>query len=129
MVQDVQWKTRSGDNLALSLILRLPSPSRFSSTQVIAGRDPNLEAILRRNVKAIAILNQTRGVPTVFIGVYRRVQRDFADGCRAARRYPSIDADSRRFAEADFVDQGHFSESGALKFASAAGPEIARACR
>ena len=42
---------------------------------------------------------------------------------------PYIEVDPDDFTPDDFVDQGHFSEAGAIKFVHLIAPQVADACR
>src|SRR5262249_31005751 len=108
----------------------------------------------RRNIRSIMVLNQVHNVRTIFVGqVLNRakltadkaygwlplvkdkdvpaVMRFFNDALldEATRlQAPAVVLDMNDFSDADFIDNGHFSEAGAVKFAGKITPRVAAAC-
>ena len=117
-----------------------------------------LKTIFRRNVAAIAAINNSRQIKTIFIGqILNRKELDsgkYHDVVRfwlpfvknedmwtlqsefngllksdaAKDGYAYIDADVDKFDKSDFADTGHFSAQGAKKFASVISEEVRQAC-
>jgi hypothetical protein len=126
---------------------------RLSGT-VQPGSDPVLEADFERNLRAISAINRERGVRTLWVGqllnrarlqgkgqygwlpyvldkdVWPLQQRfnDILARTAGELSDPLVPAPIEAFGAADFVDQGHFSASGARKFASYLAPVVAREC-
>jgi hypothetical protein len=124
------------------------------SGTISSGSDPALEADFERNVRAISAINRERGVRTLWVGqllnrarlqgagrygwlpyVHDRdvwpLQARFNDIlARTAEALddPLIPVPIEAFGSADFVDQGHFSASGAAKFARYLAPVVSRDC-
>ena len=122
--------------------------------EVKAGSDPRLEALYARNVRSISSINRQRGIKTVWVaqllnrsqltgdGMYGWVpyvrdrdlwalQARFNDVLRdtaGALSDAFVALPIEDFADADFVDQGHFSAAGAAKFARGIAPAIREAC-
>lgn len=120
-----------------------------------SGDDPRLEEIYRRNIRAISMINRERGVTTIWVGqllnrawlagegrygwVPRMRDRDLwpmqqrlnAVLERTAREAGDIyvDVPVDDFGDADFVDQGHFSRSGAQRFVDILAPVVRQVCR
>ncbi|CAN5907863.1 hypothetical protein BH11PSE3_BH11PSE3_16990 [soil metagenome] len=120
-----------------------------------SGDDPALEAIYQRNIRAISAINRQRGVRTIWIG--QLLNRDWLTGegrygwlplVRDRDLWPMqqkfnalLEGTARDvgdlyiavpiddFANADFVDQGHFSRRGAQRFAERLAPTVREACR
>ncbi len=125
------------------------------SGEVKSSTDPALEAMFVRNVRTISAINRERGVKTVWIGQLVNRDRLKGDGMYGWLPYVRdrdvwtlqsrfnallrdtardlsdihVDADIHAFGANDFVDQGHFSAPGAIKFASRVAPAIREACR
>lgn len=123
--------------------------------EVKAGSDPALEALYIRNLKSISAINKQRGIKTVWIGqLLNRAQltgdgqygwlpyvrdRDvwplqvrFNQLLRETAREMGdayVDVPIEEFVAGDFVDQGHFSASGAAKFAARVAPPVREVCR
>ena len=125
------------------------------SGEIRSGSDPVLEAFYARNVRAISAINRERRIKTVWVpqllnrerlaggGMYgwlpyvrdrdvwplqarfNEVLRDTARGLDD----PFVDAGIEAFGAADFIDEGHFSPAGAIKFATRIAPVIREACR
>ncbi|MFZ5780595.1 MAG: SGNH/GDSL hydrolase family protein [Pseudomonadota bacterium] len=120
-----------------------------------SGGDARLEEIYQRNIRSISAINRQRGVTTIWVGqllnrswlagegrygwVPRMRDRDLwpmqqrlnAVLERTAREAGDIyvDVPVDDFGDADFVDQGHFSPSGAQRFADILAPVVRQACR
>lgn len=120
-----------------------------------SGDDPRLEAIYQRNIRAISAINRQRGVATIWVGqllnrawltgegrygwlplvrdrdLWPLQQKFNAILERTAGEmgdiYIAVPIDS--FADADFVDHGHFSQQGARRFAGYLAPVVREACR
>lgn len=121
----------------------------------VSGDDPALAALFERNVRSISALNRQRGISTLWIGQVVNRERLTGEGRygwlplvrdrdvwpmlerqnqaleRVAKAlgdtYVAIQVES--FASADFVDNGHFSPRGALRFADFLAPAVRGACR
>lgn len=119
------------------------------------GPDSALATIFGRNVRAISAINRQRGTATIWVGQIVNRERLKGEGLygwlprvrdrdvwprleelnqqleRTARElgdtYVAIPIDA--FGNADFVDQGHFSASGAHRFAQYLAPAVRDACR
>lgn len=124
------------------------------SGTISSGSDPALEADFERNVRAISAINRGRGVRTLWVGqllnrarlqgneqygwlpyvldkdVWPLQQRfnDILAQTAESLSDPLIAVPIEAFGTADFIDQGHFSETGARKFASYIAPVVAREC-
>ena len=120
-----------------------------------SGRDPALEALFARNVRAISAINRDRGVRTIWVGQLLNVHAldgDTVDGWLPLLRdrdvWPLqqrfnalleatalkvgdvyIDVPAADFQAEDFRDRGHFSASGSDKFADHLAPVMKRECR
>jgi len=133
----------------------IPYPPIYDKLGPGTGSDPALEKIYARNIATIAAINSSRGVKTVFVGQLLNptrlnaetsygwlprvrdkdvwpLQERFnkvlqAEAIRGGATY--VDADVRAFGDADFVDNGHFSASGAAKFAAQVALPIREMCR
>lgn len=116
--------------------------------------DPVLDAIYRRNIEAISAINRQRGIRTIWVGqVMNRtiLTRDETDGwlpfvhekdvwplighlngivrreaTRLGDTYADIPVDD--FSPVDFGDEGHFTPSGSLKFATLLVPTVKQDC-
>jgi lysophospholipase L1-like esterase len=120
-----------------------------------SGGDPVLESLYRRNAQSISMINRGRGIRTVWIGqilnldalnddkiygwlplvhdrdvwpLLSRFNAELRDEAGSLGD-PYIDVSPADFTSDDFVDQGHFSEAGALTFARMIAPQVADACR
>jgi|CXWL01.1.fsa_nt_gi lysophospholipase L1-like esterase len=121
----------------------------------VSGGDPALEALYERNIRSISAINRERGVATIWVGqlvnrerlqgegrygwlplvrdrdIWPLLQRFNAILERTAKGlgdiYVAVPADA--FGSADFVDNGHFSASGARRFAGYLAPAVREACR
>jgi hypothetical protein len=119
------------------------------------GSDATLERYYESNIRAISAINRVRGIRTVWISqilnregldndalyggfpyVLNRhiwpLQARFNEILHATAQSlddPYIDVPVQAFADADFLDEGHFVATGAAKFAGFVAPDIARHCR
>ena len=119
-----------------------------------SGSDPVLEAFYVRNVRAISAINRERRVRTVWVAQLLNRERLSGDGLYGWLPYVRnrdvwhlqarfnevlretarglddgfIDAGVEAFGPSDFIDEGHFSPAGAVKFASRIAPAIREAC-
>jgi hypothetical protein len=119
------------------------------------GSDQALESLYERNIRSISAINRARGVATIWVGqlvnreklqgdgrygwlplvrdrdVWPMLQRLNAILERTAKAlgdiYVAVPPDA--FADADFVDNGHFSASGARRFAGYLATAVREACR
>jgi lysophospholipase L1-like esterase len=133
----------------------IPQPPSVGEPLAEPASDPRLEAIYRNNIAALHALNRSRQVTPIFVGqVLNRSQltaetsygwlprvqdrhvwdlQEHFNGIlqaeAAALGAEYIDVDGDTFEPGDFVDQGHFSESGASKFAAILYPQVAQRCR
>lgn len=120
-----------------------------------SGNDPKLEALYRRNVRSISMINRGRGIRTIWVGQILNVavlnddkiygwlpfvrNKDvwpllshFNDQLRAEAEslgdlYIAVDPDD--FGADGFADNGHFNEAGAAKFARLLSESVAGGCR
>ncbi len=125
------------------------------SGQTGAAPDPAMEEIYLRNVRTISAINRQRGIKTLWVGQvmdHRRLQAGEPWGWvpflrpqdislvilrlngllkREAEALGDIyvDVAPQDFTSDDFVDHGHFSPAGSLKFAARLAPAVAAACR
>jgi lysophospholipase L1-like esterase len=136
------------------LLTPTPLAQEFSSTAYGHGRDVRLENIYRSNIEAIATLNRSRQVTTIFIGqiVNRAKIKDMkapwmplirdSDFLPLVSRFNRVLADSaktfgvpvfipplERFDDGDFADNVHFSRRGAERFAAMLEPIVKMNCR
>jgi hypothetical protein len=129
-------------------------PAEISGT--ISGEpDRKLEEIYLRNVRAISAINRQRGITTVWIGqIMNRAElvgesiRGWAPFVRDKDTWPLIarlngllrreakvlgdayiDVRIEEFQPDDFVDEGHFSPAGSMKFATLLETAVAAACK
>lgn len=119
------------------------------------GPDPALSALYERNIRTISDINRGRGIATIWVGQLVNRDRLVGDGRygwlpRVADRdvWPLLQhfngilkktagslGDTHlailpeTFKDADFVDNGHFSISGARRFAELLAPVVREACR
>lgn len=119
----------------------------------VAGSDQRLEAIFIDHIKTITAINNSRGVRTIFIG--QILNKDWPqdpnvwaplvrteDFLPLQRRFNSllkdttasipakyIDSGSTKFEDSDFVDLGHFTSSGARKFAALISKDVGAYCQ
>jgi lysophospholipase L1-like esterase len=121
----------------------------------VSGDDPALEALFERNVRSISAIDRERGATAIWVGQLLNRARLQGDGrygwlplVRDRDLWPmqqklnallastakqlgdvSVDIPSDAFADADFVDNGHFSVQGARRFADYLAPVVRQACR
>ncbi len=119
------------------------------------GPDPRLAALFERNVRTISAIDRARGIRAIWIG--QVVNRDRLQGegrygwlprvrdrdlprrldelnevlARTARATGDLHVElpAGLFAPGDFVDEGHFSASGARRLADFLAPVVRDACR
>ncbi len=132
----------------------IPSPADYRGWPPRAGVDKRLEAIYRRNLTTIKAINDAQGRKTVFIPQVLNYARLTGKGrygwfpLVADKDIPPINEHFNKvlkqeaarlgagfvnispasFDDGDFVDNGHFNEKGARKFASLVLPAIRKAC-
>ena len=119
-----------------------------------SGDDPALAAIYERNLQAISAINRQRGIKTIWVGQLLNRQRLVGEGrygwlplvrdrdvgprldsfnailARVAREQGDLHVDiaPQSFGDADFVDNGHFSQQGSQRFAAILAPIVRDAC-
>jgi hypothetical protein len=119
----------------------------------VEGSDEHLEGIFSEHIKTIAAINEARGIKTVFIG--QILNRHWPQGpdsfaplvkkgdfvplverlksvlksTIASTSAKYIDPGVMNFGDGDFVDLGHFTSGGALKFATLISKEVDNNCR
>ncbi|MFI4999804.1 MAG: hypothetical protein ACHQK9_07985 [Reyranellales bacterium] len=129
--------------------------SASPSGEPVAGDDPALEALYERNVRSISAINRERGIATLWVGQLLNRERLTGEGRygwlplvrdrdvwplqqrfnaileRTARALGDtyIDIPPGSFGDGDFVDSGHFSKSGAHRFANSLAPVVRDVCR
>jgi hypothetical protein len=120
-----------------------------------AAPDPRLEEIFVRNVRTISAINRQRGITTLWVGQvmdHRRMLagerwgwvpflppedmsplvlrlNDLLKREAEALGDVYVDIAPQDFMSDDFIDHGHFTPSGSLKFAARLAPAVAAACR
>ena len=125
------------------------------SGQIDAAPDPAMEEIFRRNVHTISAINRQRGITTLWVGQvmdHRRLLAGEPWGWVPFLRAPDIsplilrlnallkreaealgdvyvDVAPQDFTSDDFVDHGHFTPAGSLKFAARLAPAVVASCR
>jgi lysophospholipase L1-like esterase len=130
-------------------------PPEIPSGEPRSGRDPGLEALFVRNVRAISAINRDRGIRTIWVGQVLNVHAlvdDEVDGWLPLLRNRDVWPLQQRFNEVlqataskvgdayahvpvedfraeAFRDRGHFSASGSDKFAGYLAPVVKRECR
>ncbi|HZX84907.1 MAG TPA: hypothetical protein VFF19_15160 [Reyranella sp.] len=126
-------------------------PTRRTET----GPDLAMEDIFLRNVRTISSINRQRGIKTLWVGQVMDHGRLLAGepygwvplllpqdilplivrlnallkGEAEALGDVYVDIAPEDFTSDDFVDQGHFTSTGSLKFAARLAPAVAAACR
>lgn len=135
----------------------IPQPPEYRKLAPLKGSDPRLEAIFRRNIETLVVINRAFGVTPVFIGqvlnreklmqektdemfgwVPRVLDRDLLplqerfntilrEECTRLG-VPYIGVPMERFQQEDFVDVGHFSAAGSRKFAELISGDLRTAC-
>jgi len=144
--------------LFLQLIDRLiqqgPGFPRSEGT-VSAEKDPRLSLIYMENMRLVADIDSHFGVPPIFVPQilnYGRIEAHYdgewetIPGPAVRPLMTDLNEDLRQVAKEtgtvfldsplnslwqvnDFVDDGHFSAAGALKFAQAIAPDVAAHCK
>ncbi len=120
-----------------------------------ADLDPAFVALYVQNIETISAINRQRGIRTLWVGQLLNraaltsdkpygwlpliadkdlwplmVKLNGVLGATAAKLGDSyIDVPIDDFTGADFFDQGHFTPSGATKFAAKIAPEVSATCR
>jgi hypothetical protein len=120
-----------------------------------AAPDPRLEEFFVRNVRTISAINHQRGITTLWVGQVMDHRRMLAgerwgwvpflrpedmsplvlrlNGLleREAEALGDVYVDiaPQDFTSDDYMDHGHFTPSGSLKFAAQLAPAVAAACR
>jgi lysophospholipase L1-like esterase len=138
----------------LTLAVDTPRPVGTPPGRVQPGSDPKLEAIYRSNIHAISAINRERGIVTVWVGQVMNPYQSSSETMRgwlpfvtpdqmlpmiarfnrllqreaAALGDRYIDVLASSFHDTDFIDEGHFSPAGALRFAHEIAPSVAEAC-
>ena len=123
--------------------------------QTEAAPDPAMEEIFQRNVRTISAINRQRGIKTLWVGQvmdHRRLAAGEPWGWVPFLRPQDIsplilrlngllkreaealgdvyvDVTPQDFTSDDFVDHGHFTPAGSLKFAARLAPAVAAVCR
>ena len=130
-------------------------PVDRQSGQTGAVPDTRMEEIFRRNVRTISAINRQRGITTLWVGQVMDHHRLLAGepwGWVPFLRAPDIsplilrlnallkheaealgdtyvDVAPQDFTSDDFVDHGHFTPAGSLKFAARLAPAVVASCR
>jgi lysophospholipase L1-like esterase len=123
--------------------------------QTDAAPDTRMEEIFRRNVRTISAINRQRGIKTLWVGQVMDHRRLLAgepwawvsflrpqdisplilrlNGLlkREAEALGDVyvDVALQDFTSDDFVDHGHFTPAGSLKFAARLAPAVVASCR
>jgi lysophospholipase L1-like esterase len=123
--------------------------------RIDSASDPAMEESFRRNVGTISAINRQRGIKTLWVGQVMDHRRLLAgepwgwvpflppqDIPLAIQRLNGllkreaealgdvyVDVAPHDFTSDDFVDHGHFTPAGSLKFAARLAPAVAAACR
>ena len=144
------WAARSVANRPCTT----PHPVGTPPGRVEAGSDAQLESIYRSNIHAISAINRERGIVTLWIGQVMNQHQPSSEAMRGwlpfvtpDRMLPMIahfnrllqqeatalgdryiDVPAGNFLDADFIDEGHFSPVGALRFAREIAPTVADTC-
>jgi hypothetical protein len=119
----------------------------------VPGRDEHLEAIVIEHVKAIAAINEARGLKTIVIGQISNSRwsdppelfsplvkegdavpmveglKSSLKNAAASMKVKYIDPGITNFEGSDFVDEVHFAPQGSRKFASLISKEVGDYCR
>ena len=142
--------------IAYFLGLFAPPPPPMASGVVSDQKDTRLSQIYRDNIKLIAAIGKTFGVRVIFIPQildYDRMtgdttwrgepfikgkdmkklmglmNQDLAEAAGESQAYFLGTPLSENWSDADFLDTGHFSRAGALKFARSIGESLRRICQ
>lgn len=117
--------------------------------------DPRLEEIYLRNIRSISAINRQRGIVTLWIGQVMNTRLMASDSMRGwVRLVPDrdvwpliahlntllrheadtlhdlyVDVPVAAFGPEDFIDEGHFSPAGSMKFAHYVTPAAREACK
>lgn len=132
----------------------MPPPENVSGLPPGQGSDVRLEKIYRRNLQAIAAINDKRGIISIFVGQvlnrarlgdsntywwwplvrdvdlwplqerFNTILKETAEAAGSPVFVPPID----QFEDTDFVDKGHFSAQGSRKFATMLTPFVRANC-
>jgi lysophospholipase L1-like esterase len=143
--------------LARLLVLAFDTvrPPTWPKGPMRSAPDPALEAIYARNIATISAINRQRGIRTIWVGQLLNVEllatkpspSPWVQGVHSRDLWAMVERlnDVMRreagklgdvyipvaidtFGPGDFVDEGHFNAQGALKFATAIAPQVAKAC-
>ncbi len=132
----------------------IPIKPDYRSYAPRSGIDHELARIYRHNLASIKAINDAQGIKTLFVAQllnYRKLTRAQRYGWfplvndkdvrpiqeyfnrlleKSAKAHGAgfIEVPYEKFDEADFVDNGHFSASGAIKFANAISGAIKSTC-
>jgi len=129
-------------------------PAAAPAGELSAAPDANLERLYLRNVSSISAINRSRGIRTIWVGqllnraeltadtpygwlpftadkdlwpLTRRLNGLLKEKAEALGDvYVDVPIDD--FSAADFIDQGHFTPPGSLKFARHLAPAVAQTC-
>ncbi|WP_428663394.1 SGNH/GDSL hydrolase family protein [Reyranella sp.] len=130
-------------------------PAEAAQGHRSAAPDPRLDRIFVRNVGTISAINRQRGITTIWAGQVMNIAQPVSVSMRGwvalvpdAVVWPLIkhlnllleqqagllgdtyvDIPADRFAPEDFIDEGHFSPGGSMKFAALLAPGVAKACK
>jgi lysophospholipase L1-like esterase len=133
----------------------VPPAPNLSRMAPVSGGDSRLENIYRRNLQAIAAINEKRGITSIFVAQvlnrarlhgakteswwplvrdddlwplqarFNTILKETADAAGSPAFIPPID----QFQDSDFIDKGHFSEQGSRKFAAMLAPLVRANCQ
>ena len=143
------------ENLVVPQLDTIRYRSDPDKQKVGSGEDPRLTAIFERNVRTISAINRERGVATIWAGQLVNRAALTGDGrygwlplVRDRDIWPMLEGlrgvlarvagetgdglanlPIESFGPADFSDNGHFSPSGARRFAEALLPLVRERCR
>lgn len=132
----------------------VPLAPEYEPRSTSAEVDRRLEDIYRRNIRSIVAMNEAHKVRTIFVGQVLNktrltedklsgwlplvkdkdvwaIQSVFNDALldeSTKMGRPAIILDANDFDDSDFVDHGHFSERGAVKFASKIAQQVSAVC-
>ncbi|HHK74551.1 MAG TPA: hypothetical protein ENJ57_05235 [Rhizobiales bacterium] len=132
----------------------IPVKPDYRSLEPRSGIDQELAGIYKRNLANIKALNDAQGIKTLFVAQilnYRRLTKAHRYGWfplvndkdvrpiqeyfnrllkKSAREHGAgfIEVPYEKFEDSDFVDNGHFSASGAIKFANAITGAVRSTC-
>ena len=133
-----------------------PPPPAEASGEISDQKDLRLSKLYRDNIRLIAAIGKTFGVRVIFIPQildYARMtgdttwrgepfikakdmkklmglmNQDMAEAAGESQAYFLGTPLSEHWTDADFLDTGHFSRAGALKFARSIGESLRRICQ